>query len=328
MRTKLRLSMLLCSSLIFTAADARARQTPLPEDAARALEAFKAQQEGIDGPEQAIKNHAGDAYALYLIGMAYLRGGIPFYVTRGALEGALALSPDSFPDARAALALPLFDLNKAAEAATHAKLALQGGVRDADVLYVLGESAYRRGEFDDALKRADEALSVDSSHGRSVLLRSQALARTGKFAEAADELEKYLSLNPEDPDAEAWRANLQTLRLLQAQPAPAAPGADAYAAQPGAFPFSQVEAKAVILSKPEPGFTEEARRNGVSGLVRLRVTLTPDGRVVSPLVERSLRHGLTAKSLEAALKIKFQPALRGGQPVAQIMTLEYNFNIY
>ncbi|HWS89003.1 MAG TPA: energy transducer TonB [Pyrinomonadaceae bacterium] len=93
------------------------------------------------------------------------------------------------------------------------------------------------------------------------------------------------------------------------------------------FRQAQVKRKAIITSKPEPGYTEEARRNHVTGIVRLRAVLAADGRIKHIIVIRWLPDGLTEKAVEAARRIKFNPALVDGQPVSQFVTLEYNFNL-
>src|SRR2546429_6910061 len=47
----------------------------------------------------------------------------------------------------------------------------------------------------------------------------------------------------------------------------------------GVFRLSEVTTRALITYKPEPGFTEEARQNNVTGVVRLRAVLAADGHV-------------------------------------------------
>ena len=86
--------------------------------------------------------------------------------------------------------------------------------------------------------------------------------------------------------------------------------------------------KAVITSKPEPGFTEEARQNNVTGVVRLRAVLAADGRVRNVVAIKRLPDGLTEKAIAAARQIRFTPAEKDGRAVSQYVTLEYNFNIY
>jgi TonB family protein len=90
----------------------------------------------------------------------------------------------------------------------------------------------------------------------------------------------------------------------------------------------EVTRKASITSKPEPLYTEEARKNQVTGTVRLRLILSASVQVtgITPLTK--LPDGLTEKAIEAARRISFTPAEKDGRKVSQYVTIEYNFNIY
>ena len=90
----------------------------------------------------------------------------------------------------------------------------------------------------------------------------------------------------------------------------------------------EVEQKARVLSKPEPQYTEEARKTGISGTVMLRVVFSSAGEVVQIRAIRTLPLGLTERAIAAARQIKFIPAMKGGRPVSVHMQLEYNFNLY
>lgn len=94
------------------------------------------------------------------------------------------------------------------------------------------------------------------------------------------------------------------------------------------FRQGEVVKKAVITFKPEPVFTEQARRFSVSGVIRLRAVLNKTGEVTNVSVIKGLPHGLTWSAVAAAKGIKFQPAQKDGRAVSQYVTLDYNFNIY
>lgn len=94
------------------------------------------------------------------------------------------------------------------------------------------------------------------------------------------------------------------------------------------FAGSQVEQRARVLFKPEPMYTEEARRNQITGTVMLRVVFASNGDVVQIRAVHSLPYGLTERAIAAARQIKFVPAVRAGHPVSVFMQLEYNFNLY
>jgi TonB family protein len=94
------------------------------------------------------------------------------------------------------------------------------------------------------------------------------------------------------------------------------------------FAARDVTRKAQIISKPEPLYTEEARKNQVTGTVRLRLILGASGSVSGITPVSRLPDGLTEKAIEAARRISFTPAEKDGRKVSQYVTIEYNFNIY
>jgi protein TonB len=89
----------------------------------------------------------------------------------------------------------------------------------------------------------------------------------------------------------------------------------------------ETDARAVITAKPKPGYTKEARRNGVQGFVVLKVLLSARGKVGRIRVVKRLPAGLTENGIRAACKIEFKPAMKGGQAVAQWVTVEYVFRL-
>ena len=84
----------------------------------------------------------------------------------------------------------------------------------------------------------------------------------------------------------------------------------------------EVDVKARILDSPPPDLSTDAS-NRAAGTVILRVVLAKTGRVENITVIRGLPNGLTEKCIEAAKKIRFKPAMKGGQPVSIWMQLEY-----
>ena len=91
---------------------------------------------------------------------------------------------------------------------------------------------------------------------------------------------------------------------------------------------AEAETRPRVISKPEPQFTEEARRNLVMGTVVLRVIFASSGEVTQIHAVKSLPFGLTERAIAAARQIRFIPASKGGTPVSVWMQLEYNFNLY
>jgi TonB family protein len=94
------------------------------------------------------------------------------------------------------------------------------------------------------------------------------------------------------------------------------------------FTGKDVTTKARLISKPEPQYTEDARKNQVTGTVVLKVVFASNGSVQNIRTVSGLPYGLTDRAIAAARQIKFVPATKDGHQVSMWMQLEYNFNLY
>lgn len=108
------------------------------------------------------------------------------------------------------------------------------------------------------------------------------------------------------------------------KPSAKSPG-DTSAATEEVFSPRDVTTRAQILSKPNPGYTLEARRNGTSGRVQLRLLLSSAGKISTVKVLKGLPDGLTESAVKAACQIRFKPAIKDGNPVSQHLIVEYGF---
>ena len=84
-------------------------------------------------------------------------------------------------------------------------------------------------------------------------------------------------------------------------------------------------AKPRPLSRPSPAYTEEARAAGISGKVRVEITVDEHGRVVSVRVLQGLGHGLDEAALAAARAMTFEPATRCGAPSSATFKIGFTF---
>jgi TonB family protein len=83
----------------------------------------------------------------------------------------------------------------------------------------------------------------------------------------------------------------------------------------------------VPLYKPEPEYSEEARKAKYQGAVVLRLVVDSSGRPRDLKVIRSLGLGLDEKAIEAVEKWKFRPGYKDGKPVPVEATVEVNFRL-
>ena len=82
-----------------------------------------------------------------------------------------------------------------------------------------------------------------------------------------------------------------------------------------------------ILAKPRPKYTPEARKLHIEGEVRLEVLFAASGEIEVLKVAQGLGHGLDENAIEAAKRIRFEPALRNGEPVDLVATVRIRFQL-
>lgn len=83
----------------------------------------------------------------------------------------------------------------------------------------------------------------------------------------------------------------------------------------------------VLLSKPRPGYTEEARKLKIEGDVTLQVRFTASGQVEVLRVVRGLGYGLDQLAQRAAQRIHFKPATRDGHPIDEVTVIHVTFQL-
>ncbi len=83
----------------------------------------------------------------------------------------------------------------------------------------------------------------------------------------------------------------------------------------------------VPIFKPEPEYSEEARKAKFQGAVMLSIIIDADGKTRDVRVIRPLGLGLDEKAIEAVLKWRFKPSLKDGRAVAVSANVEVNFRL-
>jgi TonB family protein len=84
----------------------------------------------------------------------------------------------------------------------------------------------------------------------------------------------------------------------------------------------------VNIAKPDPPYTEEARRARIEGVVILTGVIDEQGRVRNLQVIKGLALGLTEKALEVVAKdFRYKPATLDGKNVAVRYHITINFNL-
>ena len=272
-----------------------------------------------------------------------------------ALERAVSLD-DKNADLRAGLAFVYLVRNNLSKASTEARASLALSPNIAEAHYVLGVIGFRGEFFYDAYARAEKAVEINPKLASAYLLKSKALvsslsAQAGKgnsvslprgelLKEAVADLEKFLTLAPNNKEAGFYREHLRSLKFfseyysqlkdekkLNAELQKHDDNADA-SSPLTTTTTSSSRTQLRIMSKPQAAYTGDAREANVSGTVRLLVTFGADGKIGHILVLRDLDYGLTEQAVKAARAIKFEPVTENGKPVSSVRTIEYTFTIF
>jgi TonB family protein len=277
--------------------------------------------------KEAVKQHSDDADAWYFLGLAYYSDSA-IWLARDAFEHLLSSRPDS-ADANAKLAYALILANEPGRATAAARHAIELGDQSAEPHYAIAEASFRAADYPKAIEEAGQALKREPGFAPALITKSLAHYSLKQYGEAAASLERFLAAKPGDPDADVWREQLDKLRTFGRQ-TPGSTGSTAVTQPAADSPLTgrEVNVKARVLDKPEPTYTEAARKAGVNGTVIMRCAFGRDGQVRNLVVLRALGYGLTARAEQAARRIKFIPATKDGKQVSMWIELQYNFNLF
>lgn len=95
----------------------------------------------------------------------------------------------------------------------------------------------------------------------------------------------------------------------------------------GVFRIGGGVSSPVPIFKPEPEYSEEARKAKFQGSVMLSIVIRADGSTSNIRVVRPLGLGLDEKAIEAVTKWRFRPSTKDGRAVAVSANVEVNFRL-
>ena len=105
-------------------------------------------------------------------------------------------------------------------------------------------------------------------------------------------------------------------------------GPDAGECCGGVYPVGNGVSAPVPLYKPEPPYSEEARKAKYQGTVELWIVVDTHGNVADVRVARPLGMGLDEKAVEAVRTWRFKPAYRNGVAVPVRVMVEVMFRLF
>jgi TonB family protein len=102
---------------------------------------------------------------------------------------------------------------------------------------------------------------------------------------------------------------------------------------PPALPLPPIKLASGVLAPraiyaPDPGYSDLARKKGLSGTVLLSFVVDVNGTTRDIVVKRGLGMGLDEKAMEAVSTWRFEPGINDGKPVAVPLNVEISFRLY
>jgi len=82
------------------------------------------------------------------------------------------------------------------------------------------------------------------------------------------------------------------------------------------------------LHTPAPSYSDEARKWQIKGTTTLIIVVDPGGNVPRVQIARPIGMGLDARAAAMVRTWKFEPAMKDGIPVAVMMMVEVNFDLF
>jgi TonB family protein len=87
----------------------------------------------------------------------------------------------------------------------------------------------------------------------------------------------------------------------------------------------QTDRKARVIYRVEPEYPLDAREKKIEGTVVLTLTVDHEGLPQNIKVKKSVYPSLDQSAIEAARKMRFEPAMKDGQPVSMWISVEMDF---
>jgi TonB family protein len=305
--------------------------------------------------KEAVKKQKENADAWYYLALAHLLKG-DIGSSRKSFERAIKLRPDH-SGYHSGLAYVLLILDELKNSEKEAEQAITIDSQNADAHYVLAKIYSLGRNWEPALRESEATLKLSPENAAALLVKTQSLValfgspppnkkekeetnarlpvqqitreRREKLERAHDALDHYLRLRPNDRDAEWWREQLKVMKVYVKR------WKDKEDNEDGTIDYvigkeestKPSSTRPVLLNQVKGMYTQEALERGITGVVRLYVTIASDGLIKDMLVIEGLESGLSWKAIEAARKVRCKPATRNGLPVTVPGYLEFSFEL-
>ncbi len=290
-----------------------------------------------------VKFDKKDGEAFYFLGASQFRAG-DLKTAQKSLQKAAGLLPQ---DVRPISGLTYVALKrgKMNDARKYAAKAADINPNDGEAQYLLGKIEELTGKYVEAIATAERAIALNPKFASAYLLKAEAgiyssikmtdsppsdfAEQKSHFTDAISILQSYPNLAANTLEAIGVRDAIDDYRAFadyydRVEKRKESP---ALATNQNQTTDNPNEKRLEILSKAPAKYTENARKNNISGTIRILILFSKTGKITAIPI-KGLPYGLTEQALQAAYQIKFTPMQKDGQPVSIVKVIEYNFNLY
>jgi TonB family protein len=173
------------------------------------------------------------------------------------------------------------------------------------------QALFERRNYKGALAACDQALTLDPSNRDAQQLRSR--------------IRQTMQVLGIDPQAKTDTSGKDDPVAILDDPFSNLPNAGSSPIGGGPFHIGNGVSAPQPIYKPEPEYSEVARKAKLQGKVLLSIVVDVDGKSKDILVVRPLGMGLDEKAIEAVAKWRFRPGYKDGQRVQVKANIEVNF---
>jgi TonB family protein len=250
------------------------------------------------------------------------------YYTIGFIDWATTY-PD-YAGARQAAGMKPQDSGIIPDAALRQKVRAQHGAQIEDGFRMLQIAIQLDPDYSDAMAYMNLLYRIEAGIADTPAQSADALAKADSWVTKALDAKRRQARNPRPPDAlldvDTAAPGPPGVPPPPPPPPPLPPGAsEARMEAPGAIRVSGDSQQAKLVKQVMPVYPAAARQAGTSGVVRLSVIITKEGRVRDIRVVTGPGRDLDVAAMQAVSQWVYQPTLLNGEPVEVVTTVDVNF---